>query len=444
MKNKPIDVTILGGGVIGVTTGIILNLHGYKTKIYTARRVDEVHPYKIDERQPELASIHAAASIIPHSVNHPNEKDILSISQKFFHRLAFSGNFGVRMQRHYELHEYKPDMPEYARAVMNFTQLAKDGTSWVNDPNIPRRKNAKQIYGWHFNAFFASVPIYMKRLYEMYEASRGSIVQKEIKSIEELKSINSEVIINCLGRWAVELFPEDKQYSSIHRGHMVKVDIHEVPHDHRGQYFSYNYSPDSSIYHRKVITPIVKDEMKSPADVYFYPRSDGWLLGGSRQEGFPDIGADWNGEEISGERFKKPEWKFEVPKAIWDLNRELILEITNPKIDIADDKYHSHSYIGYRFKTNPVRLKADDSDSNSNRFIIHNYGHGGAGYTLSWGSAFEVIKIIESEMGILSINKRQGFRKQTVTSSSVTQNMLSILEDLIKKEYLSRNGSSLL
>lgn len=47
-------------------------------------------------RLPELASIFAAASIIPHSVNHPSSEKMTAISQRFFHRLAFSANYGVR------------------------------------------------------------------------------------------------------------------------------------------------------------------------------------------------------------------------------------------------------------------------------------------------------------------------------------------------------------
>lgn len=142
-----IKVVVLGGGVIGLTQALILKLHGYKVTVLSKHEFKNLHSANLSERPAELASIHAAASVIPHSVNHPSEKEILTISQKFFHRLAFSAGFGVRVQRHYEVHERKADPPEYARTVKDFTLLPDNGSGWVDDHNIPRRKDAKGIWG---------------------------------------------------------------------------------------------------------------------------------------------------------------------------------------------------------------------------------------------------------------------------------------------------------
>ena len=47
--------------------------------------------------------------------------------------------------------------------------------------------------------------------------------------------------------------------------------------------------------------------------------------------------------------------------------------------------------VGLRPSRNEVRLEADTSDD---RMVIHNYGHGGAGVTLSWGCADEVVALV--------------------------------------------------
>lgn len=424
MQEKPLEIAIIGGGVIGITTGIILNLHGYKTKIYTTHLLDEIHPFRAKDRPPELATIHAAASIIPHSVDHPGAKELLAISQTFFHRLAFSATCGVRVQRHYELYETPVEPPSYTHALKDLVMLSDDGKSWQDDQNIPHRKDAKGVWGWYFNTFFSEGPVYIEKLYALYRASGGMFIQKTIKNKRELIDLECDAIINCMGRWAMEFFPEDKSNTSIIRAHMLKLRIYEVPHDPRKQYFSYNYLPESTIYQKKGA-----DGKTTSADVYFYPRSDGWLLGGSRQVGYPDIGEPWSetDEQTIGETYKKPEWDVEIPKPIWDLNRELIMDITDPKIDIADPKYSSFPYIGYRFARSPIRMEHDANVTK--KLLIHNYGHGGAGYTLSWGSAYEVLRILEKQTGF-----EPRFRKRTNARGPLLQ-LLAIIEDLVEEMH---------
>lgn len=437
-KASETKVVILGGGVIGMTTAIVLKLHGFQVTVVSKHKFDKLYSDKLVDRPAELASIHAAASVIPHSVNHPSEKEILAVSQKFFHRLAFSAGFGVRVQRHYELSEIPVPPPEYARVVKDFTLLDERGTGWTNDKSIPRRKNAAGVWGWYFNAFFAEVPTYMNALYNLYEACGGRLrVDVKISNVEQIQKLDADIIVNCLGRWAVELFPKDKENTNIIRGHMVKVGIHEVPRDERDQYFSYNYAPDpkAKVYSRNQDDNGVKGEFK--ADVYFYPRSDGWLLGGSRQVGFPDIDEPWNGEQISGGTIQKGGWEIEVPKPIWTLNRELLLDITGVDIDEqfnGRDKYRSFAYVGYRFGRKEIRIEIGEELQDNNKLFIHNYAHGGAGYTLSWGSAYEVLKNIENKFGdITEIDRTHSM------ATGYFASMKQILTDLVVEEYINRN-----
>ena len=438
-KASKIKVVVLGGGVIGMTTALVLKLHGFNVTVVSKHGFDKMYSDKLSDRPPELASVHAAASVIPHSVDHPSEKEILAVSQKFFHRLAFSAGFGVRVQRHYELFEKLTPPPEYSRVVKDFTLLDSEGTSWVNDKNIPRRKGADGVWGWYFNAFFAEVPTYMKALYGLFD---GRLREVEIKDIKDIEDISADVVVNCMGRWGVDIFKEDRKNTKIIRGHMVKVGIHEVPRDERDQYFSYNYAPDLAIYSRNQNDDGVQlDNNGNPiefkADVYFYPRSDGWLLGGSRQVGDPEVGEAWRekDEQYGGDHFKKNNWELEIPKPIWTLNRELLLDITG--VDIADEKYRSYSYVGYRFGRNPIRIEKGNELKDKNKLLIHNYGHGGAGYTLSWGSAYEVLKIVEQEFEPeIEIDRTSGMVK------SYFDSMRQILTDLVTEEYIERNRNN--
>ena len=51
--------------------------------------------------------------------------------------------------------------------------------------------------------------------------------------------------------------------------------------------------------------------------------------------------------------------------------------------------------VGLRPSRSEVRLESEKVDGT---LIIHNYGHGGAGVTLSWGCADEVTRMLSSKM----------------------------------------------
>ena len=53
--------------------------------------------------------------------------------------------------------------------------------------------------------------------------------------------------------------------------------------------------------------------------------------------------------------------------------------------------------VGVRPLRPTVRLAA--SRLESKRWCVHNYGHGGAGVTLSWGCAVEAAELVESRRG---------------------------------------------
>jgi len=329
------------------------------------------------------------------------------------------------VQRHYEIFEQPAEPSPDRKIIHGFTMLPADGKGHLADANIPYRKGADNVWGWYYNVFFAEVPTYLRRLYELYRASGGIFIKGKIKTLDEFLNLEGDILINCMGRGAMEFFPEDKKNTKILQGHLVRANIFQVPHDKNNQYFSYNYLPKIDVYHGTN-----KKGEKTPADVYFYPRSDGWVLGGSSLEGYPAVGEGWRpeDEQISVDSFKKPEWDIAIPKPIWTLNRELIKEITG--VDIDDAKYSSFPYFGYRFVRSPIRI--EKSGYENGKLLLHNYGHGGAGYTLSWGSAYELVKIIRKEFG------KEIFKFKTRTiRKGFTLSLLSILEDLAQEEYYS-------
>lgn len=65
-----------------------------------------------------------------------------------------------------------------------------------------------------------------------------------------------------------------------------------------------------------------------------------------------------------------------------------------PSLDLSLD-----AITGFGVGIRPVRVQVRiEAEYIENKLVIHNYGHGGAGMSLSWGSAYEVIDLLDQEV----------------------------------------------
>ncbi len=359
------SLSILGAGFSGLTTGVVLNLLGYPTTIYAARTADHS---SLTAHHPPFASLYPAASVIPHLVQVEDLSEHLRLTHAFFGLLRDAGHFGVRQQPHAEVSEAPRPVPAYAPQMPGYAPLPEDGSG---HPDAPRRAAADALYGWRFDAFFAEGQRYRPALYDLYRATGGTI-RKQRVTRERLGDVPGDVLVNCTGLGTLELF-DDPAPISVIQGCLV----HVTPPAKIDPPRSYNYTPGPDIY---------ATADGDPADVYFYPRSDVWILGGSRRVGTWRHGA-WSGPPLDGPTVDLGGQA--VPEPVLSVNRELIADLTGA--DIADQPMRAT--FGYRFARDlegeGVRLDISDE---AGRPVAHNYGHGGAGVTLSWSCAVMVAR----------------------------------------------------
>lgn len=366
------QITIIGGGISGITTGLTLQLLGFDTIIYTEQLVDEK-----SSDNPRFASLYPAASVIPHSVQSGKLEGLFPVSQRIFKKLHEVQATGVYRHRHHEIFEQQEaPIPSYTRHLMNYREI----NAHVSEA-IPHRSATETLSGWSFDCFFTEWPTYIHALYWWYQESGGQIIRKKITP-ENVSELNSEIVVNCTGIWSPELF-EDPEPRRVSRGHLIHIRDAPLIKDSNGMIPSYNYTAGSSVY---------ADPDGNAADVYFYPRTNGWIIGGSRQPGVAHADGSWKGKEnedtidVGG---------LPVPRQIYDLNREIIKESYGINLD---DFSESSAKAGYRYvrtvEGQGLRLEKTEEYGKS---VIHNYGHGGAGVTLSWGCALSVALLIKIE-----------------------------------------------
>ncbi|MBO6524772.1 MAG: FAD-binding oxidoreductase [Balneolaceae bacterium] len=371
-------ITVIGGGVSGISCALLLQKLGFETEVISK---DPLLPSKPND--PKLVSSFPAASVIPHSIEHHNLNTLFRNSLFFFEKL-FSENFkGLGKHLHYELFAHKEEVPKYAPLMHKFELL--DESSIKNAPSHP---SIPTTFGFKSDCFFADWAIYFPDLIDAYLAVGGKVSIKKLCR-KDLQFLDSEIIINCTEFGGPELAGE-KFDPIISKGHILH--INDVPKlkNKFGKTVSYNFVPGFDHYHTENGTIL---------DVYCYSRENRLVLGGSRLTGTLSEHDEWIGEKVT-----EPSVEVDgvtIPEQILSINQDIIKFTFG--IDVRSFP-RKQAYAGYRFMGNKepgLKLETEDA---YDRLIIHNYGHGGAGVTVSWGCAFEVASIIFSKLRSSSLD----------------------------------------
>lgn len=225
------------------------------------------------------------------------------------------------------------DGREYLRSIVDLPPWSKDISAFriLEKFEIPEG----YVFGWEFRVPVIDMPLYMPWLKSRFEFLGGTFKQELVKKLEDLEG---EVVVNCVGLGARELCGDDQVKPA--RGQIIFID------------------QDPGIGHF---------DQQPETLTYTIPRSNVTVLGGTAQID------DWDLEIREDDN----DLILSKVEAIWpELDRSKIIGGT----------------VGLRPSRTEVRL--EEEYVNGSR-IIHNYGHGGAGVTLSWGCANEVVSILE-------------------------------------------------
>jgi D-amino-acid oxidase len=188
--------------------------------------------------------------------------------------------------------------------------------------------------GWWYAAPIIDMPTYMDYLAKRLTGLGGAVELGTVRSLAEAAAM-APIVVNCTGVEAAALVP-DRELTPT-RGQVVVVENPGLD-----EFFAEH------------------DESTIP--VYYLPQGQQVVLGGSALPGRTDLEAD-----------------LDIAAAIQQ--RCAVIE---PRLGSARVRGHR---VGLRPTRARVRLEREGS-------IIHNYGHGGAGVTLSWGCALEVVRLV--------------------------------------------------
>jgi D-amino-acid oxidase len=190
--------------------------------------------------------------------------------------------------------------------------------------------------GWKHRTPIIDMPVHLAYLRRRYLDLGATIVTRRITSLAD---VDAPIVVNCTGIGARDV-AGDATLTPI-RGQVV---ICENP----------------------GITDFFVEDPGPVADLtYFFPHGDSVLLGG---------------QALPGDYRREPD-----PTVA----REIVARCAAVDPRLATARVIEHR-VGLRPSRPSVRVSLEPVDG---RTVIHNYGHGGSGVTLSWGCADEVVSL---------------------------------------------------
>ncbi len=193
--------------------------------------------------------------------------------------------------------------------------------------------------GWHYTAPLATMPVYLDYLTARFEQAGGMLEVSPVRSLGELADA-APVVVNCSGAAARDLVPDPAVVAV--RGQVVIA-----------------ANPGIEEF-------LIDRDPEPPWIAYMFPHGDTILLGGTNDEG------NWDEDP-----------KIEVAERIM------------AECSAIEPRLRGAEILGHRVGLRPCRPGVRlESEPLGGGVLWHNYGHGGAGISLSWGCAAEIATAI--------------------------------------------------
>ena len=276
-------------------------------------------------------SANAGAIWDPIYATHENVPRWSAETYEVLARLVGVERTGVRMVDGVEASRVAIPAPEWARGLPGFREC--------RESELP----PGFVSGWRYTAPIVDMPVYLRYL-TAYLVARGTPIEEGAVSILDDVLGEADVVVNCTGIGARDLVG-DPALTPV-KGQLVAMRNPGIT-----EFFAEHTA----------------DLTEEPDITYILPQGrDVVLLGGSAQEGVDSVELD--------ER---------VARGIVERCRAVA-----PALAGAEVLGHR---VGLRPNRDPVRVELEERGGAT---VVHNYGHGGAGVSLSWGCASDVARLV--------------------------------------------------
>jgi D-amino-acid oxidase len=309
-------VSVLGAGVVGLTSGIALQEAGYRVTIFA--------------REVRGATLSANSGAIWGPFLSTLDSRVLGWSFETLRQLlAFSKEVstGVSVVSGLLASEVEGDVPEWIKALNQEYKIDTD--------KIP----VGYVSAWKYAVPIIDMPVYLDYLLLKFLAIGGSIISRTVFSLSELTDFRIP-LVNCSGL-ASRVLADDNSVTPS-KGQLVVLE-----------------NPG--------ISEFFAERGDGPSLLYVLPQGAKVVLGGTAEDMVDNCGLDL------------------------EVAQRIIERCSQVHPSLAQQRILSHR-VGVRPCRPTVRLELDIADLGGT--VVHNYGHGGSGVSISWGCARAVTELI--------------------------------------------------
>ena len=345
---------VIGAGVSGLTTALVLARHGWKVSVlaagFDAETVTTVAG-AVWEWPPSVCGRHHEPSVLARSAGWA------MTSYRRFAQLAANPRSGVSLRP--AVFYFRHRVEDHAAEFEKIRQVEQHVPGFIHDPTLIAahgvNPNAGIVDAYSYLAPVVDTDRYLAWLGQQVRAAGVAITRRSLRGSlaaqeHQLRTeYSADVIVNCAGLGALQL-AEDATMDP-HRGALIRV-----------------LNDGNAMSRISAVLAVANDSSAAAQDMIFIvPRGEDRLLIG----GLVEAGR-WDTDLATDDRAIREM----LARAV-----QFLPVLANAKPDVTDPLR-----VGLRpFRTGGPRVEAQPASR-----IVHNYGHGGAGITLSWGCAEQV------------------------------------------------------
>jgi len=261
---------------------------------------------------------------------------------------------------------------------LDFQHLTTEMLSWQNQiyklriPSETKLVKLGYLHAWLFRTPIVDTPRQLEKMFKEVENHDKTLsvdvdTGHEFESLQDMVNdaadMGCDAVVNCTGAASAKLCDDSSIVGA--RGIILNFDREsckrrEFVHDATGQVMEND----------AVIMSEEAPWATATEPCYLIPRGDILVVGGSYLEGD-------TAKEIRPEERKR-----------------LLRNARNLGINVKESE-HTAEWVGFRPVRETVRCEVDDSVGQEEGVrVVHNYGHGGSGWTVNTGAAKEAARLL--------------------------------------------------